>query len=761
MELTPTRFARLQQLFEQALERPAAEQASFLERACAGDSALRSEVEALLRAHASDSTMLNQPVSFAGASQPPDDESRWLGQRIGPWRVTRRIGFGGMGTVYEAVRADDQFEKRVAVKFLHRHTGHPNSIRRFIVERQILANLDHPNIATLLDGGVTDDGQPYLVMEYIDGEPITQWCDHHTLERRARIELFLQVCAAVEAAHRNLIVHRDLKPGNILVTQDGRAKLLDFGIARLLDERAAEYMPTRSSEPISFTPEYAAPEQMRNQVVSTSTDVFALGAVLYQILTGRLPFRARTDPGAVAAPAAIDADLDAILERALQPEADKRYASVLELRSELQRYLQGEPVAARQGGRTYRVKKFIGRHRVGSIAAAGAVLAIVTAGGIALWQAGVARQAAADTRQLNEFLMDVLRMSDPFNEGEDLTLSAALDEAAKSIDERFAGRPDLSAEIRFGIGYSMVSRYRLEQADVQLQRAMRDSIEQFGESDIRTLRVLEGIAGLRLEQSRFDEAEADYLRCIAALEKTGQQRDPLYFKAVGNLGNLYLIVERFAESEKYLRLALAVERDVANPDPLDHANLLNNLGQSAHGLQELERADKLYGEAQQAYEALFPNGSPDLAILLNNRAILNEEFEDIPKALALHKRSLEIRRKVFRDRHPMVVVALASVARNSLAVGDKQTALKLAIEGAETADRVYTEPNRYHPSIYATLAAAQLANDDVTAAVASLNRSKQLLTTLPVKPPSVVRWVEKVSADLCAQHPDAKPHCAQ
>lgn len=759
MDLTPTRFARLQELFEQAVERSPAEQATFLDQACGGDAALRAEVEALLRAHASSSTVLNQPVSIPGASQPADDDSRWLGQRLGPWRVTRRIGFGGMGTVYEAVRADDQFEKRVAVKFLHRHAGHPNSIRRFIVERQILANLDHPNIATLLDGGVTEDGQPYLVMEYIDGEPITHWCEQHESPRRARIELFLQVCLAVEAAHRNLIVHRDLKPGNILVTQDGRAKLLDFGIARLLDERAAEYVPTRGSEPISFTPEYAAPEQIRNQLVSTSTDVFALGVVLYQLLTSRLPFGVRTDPTAVAAPAGLDGDLDAILARALQAEADHRYATVQELRSELERYLRGEPVAAYPGGRGYRIRKFVGRHRVGSLAGAAAIVAVLAASGVAIWQANLARKAAADTRQLNEFLMDVLRMSDPFNEGEDMTLSAALDKAAEDIDERFAGRPDLSAEIRFGIAYSMVSRYRLEQADVQLQRAMQESVAQFGELDIRTLRVLEGIAGLRLEQNRMEEAEADYKRLIAMIEKTGQQRDGLYMKSLGNLGNLYLIQERYPEAEKLLRQAQAAEKLVAKPDPLDHANLLSNLAHAAHGLEDLDRADKLYGEAQQALEKLFPDGSPDLAIALNNRAILNEEREDFPAALALHKRSLEIRRKIFGNKHPMVVVALANVARNSLAVGDTATALALATEGAEMADRVYTEPHRYHPSIYATLASAQLASGDLPAAIASLSKSRQLLTTLPEPPASIARWVEKVRTQLCDKYPGTAPHC--
>lgn len=744
---------KLQRLFELALVVPAHERAAFLDRETGRDETLRDEVLALIDAHETRSDPLSRPLDIGKTATSEVDGSRWLGVRVGAWRVIRHIGSGGMGTVCEAERADAQFEKRAAIKFLLGHARHESAVRRFRDERQILANLDHPNVATLLDGGVTDEGQPYLVMEYIDGEPITAWADAHSLSCRARVELFLQVCAAVEAAHGNLIVHRDLKPGNILVTSDGRVKLLDFGIARLLGDTAAAPAATRGSEPTSFTPGFAAPEQMRALPVSTATDVFALGAVLYRLLTGRLPFATRADPDAIAEPAGLAPDLDSILSRAMQVDRDQRYSTVQELRTDLAAWLDGRPVSAHRGGHSYRLGKFLQRHRTGSAIGAAALIVILTASGIALWQSYVAQKAADDLRQYNSFLMEVLQMSDPFSEGDDLTLSAALDRAAEDISERFAGRPDLSAEIRFGIGASMASRYRLDQAGTQLGQALAESIALFGARDIRTLRVQEAIAGLRLEQSRFAEAESGYRDVIRTLELTGRTADPLHAMALGNLGNVYLQQEHYKEADSTLQRAQAAADATPDLDPYERAGILSNLAHAVHGLEDYPRADQYYREAAAAYRKLFPDGSPDLAILYNNHAMLHEDRGDIPTALAMHRESLAMRRKVFRNQHPMVVAALSNLGRLSLQAGDQDAALAYATEGAAMADRVYTEPNRFHPSIYATLAAAQIAVNNLPAARRSWSRARELLQKLPEPPPTTVRWVEDVRGRICKRTP--------
>jgi len=755
-DLTPTRVTRLQALFEQALATPVEERAALLDRE-SDDDTLREEVLSLIAAHESSTTILGRALSFDRDRVHEVDVSRWVGMRLGPWRVTRLIGFGGMGTVCEAMRADEQFEKRAAVKFLHAQACTPSAARGFRAERQILASLDHPNVATLLDGGVTEDGQPYLVMEYIDGEAITAWAYARSLSRRARIELFLQVCTAVEAAHRSLIVHRDLKPGNILVTADGRVKLLDFGIAQLLGEVSAT-PGANSTDAASFTPAYAAPEQMRAQPVNTAADVFSLGVVLFRLLTGRLPFGERRSPDVVAEPAGLEPDLDSIIAHAMRVDARHRYSTVQELRKDLERWLKDLPVTAYPGGHGYRLAKFLRRHRVGSALSAMAAAGILVASGIALWQAQAARQAAADQRLLNAFLMEVLNMSDPFSEGGDLTLGVALDRAAQSIDRRFASRPDLSAEIRFGIGYSMANRYRLEQAEAQLQRALQESLAAFGPWDVRTLRVIDGIAGLDLEASRFAKAEAGYRQVIDTLEARGHTAEPLRVKALNNLGNVYLQQERYTEADGVLRQALTAAAALAEPmPPEEHANILSNLAHAAHGIEDYTRADRYYRDAVGAFRELFPEGSADLAVLYNNHALLYEDRGELEQALVLQRDSLAMRRRIFRDQHPMVVSALGSIARLSLRAGDPAMALVYGAEGAALADRVYTEPNRMHPSIHATLAAAQLAAADVPAALRSWHRASELLARLPDAPPSIVGWVEDVRGRLCEGAPASCP----
>jgi tetratricopeptide (TPR) repeat protein len=369
---------------------------------------------------------------------------------------------------------------------------------------------------------------------------------------------------------------------------------------------------------------------------------------------------------------------------------------------------------------------------------------------VALWQADAARRAARDQGLMKDFLFEVLRMSSPFDQGDELTLSAALDQAAQAIDARFAGRRDLAAEIRYGIGYSMVDRYRLEQAEVQLQRALEDGIAEFGRDDLRVLRMREGIAGLRMEQSRFEEAEAGYREVIAGLEQGGYTAEALYGQAVGNLGNLYLTQERYAEAMTVLRQAQAVDQ-AHGSDAYDSATLLSNLAHAAHGLEDLPLAEELYTQAGDAMRALFPDGSPDLAIIYNNHAMLREERGAIPAALQMHAQSLAMRRKVFRDSHPMVVSSLANIARLQINAGDAAAALQTATEGAAMADAVYTEPNRFHPSVHATLAAAHLANDDAPAARRAWLRARELLQALPDAPPSTTRWIEEVRTRYCAK----------
>lgn len=285
-------WQQLREILNSAISLPPGERSAYLDQACAADQELRSEVESLLQSHDdAGSVFLNTPAADLKAAISEDrPRSSWIGRRIGVYQIEAEIGHGGMGQVYRAVRADGQFKKTVAIKVVRGGYDTKAVLERFVHERQILASLDHPNIARLYDGGTTEDGLPYLVMELIEGTPIDRFCEDQNLPVNERLKLFTQVCAAVQYAHQRLVIHRDIKPSNILVTPDGIPKLLDFGIAKLLD-------PAGGGETTmlpALTPEYASPEQIRGEPITTSTDVYSLGVVLYRLLTGKSPYPVNT-----------------------------------------------------------------------------------------------------------------------------------------------------------------------------------------------------------------------------------------------------------------------------------------------------------------------------------------------------------------------------------------------------------------------------------------------------------------------------------
>jgi serine/threonine protein kinase len=395
-------YQQVKQVFNRALGLSPDERPAFLDQAVGDQPALRSAVEKLLAAHDCADSFIETPAfEFAAEWLIPEASALVEGERIGPYRMVREIGRGGMGAVYLAERADDQYRKQVAIKLVRRGLDTAEILRRFLAERQILANLDHPNIARLLDGSTTEDGLPYIAMEYVEGLPLVDYCDRHALAITERLKLFRTVCSAVHYAHQNLVIHRDLKPGNILVTTDGVPKLLDFGIAKVFRAEAQDGDATRT-ELRALTPEYASPEQLRGERVTTASDVYSLGVILYQLLTGLRPYQFKTaDPmerlrticdqqpekpsAAVEArmknesrkakaarfhpaspglhPAALRGDLDNIVLMAMRKEPQRRYSSVEQFADDLRRHLENLPVLARKDTFAYRAAKLIRRNK--------------------------------------------------------------------------------------------------------------------------------------------------------------------------------------------------------------------------------------------------------------------------------------------------------------------------------------------------------------------------------------------------------------
>ncbi|MBS1790609.1 MAG: serine/threonine protein kinase [Acidobacteria bacterium] len=440
--MTPERWQQVKGIFQQALEQETGRCAEYLDEACAGDAELRREVESLLHSDQGTTNPLDAPLSQLAASLIPTEQgSPMIGRRIGVYRLTGLIGQGGMGAVYAAVRDDDQYRQKVAIKLVKTELlgGGVNAdpaLQRFRRERQILARLEHPNIARLLDGGATPEGWPYLVMEYIEGQPLTEFCETHNLTVVERLELFRAVCAAVQQAHQNLIIHRDLKPSNILVTKDGTAKLLDFGIAKLLnpelvtDGGFTDLAKTATAMRV-MTPDYASPEQARGEAVTTATDVYSLGVVLYELLTGVRPHQfkghsfieiehaicdvepmrpsdaARQNPASLKLSKQLEGDLDNIILMALRKEPARRYQSAEQFSEDIRRHLCGLPVIARQDTIRYRAGKFARRHRWGVAATTAIALLLIGSAAFSGYQARRAERRFQQVRKLaNTFLFE-------------------------------------------------------------------------------------------------------------------------------------------------------------------------------------------------------------------------------------------------------------------------------------------------------------------------------------------------------------------
>lgn len=488
--MNPERWRQVRDIFDEIVELNPVERNRYLLVATDGDPDLRREVEELLRSYDESDDLMEKPAAaglsdlFSSSPAPrtagtgpfsasalgaptagglplralPNDYT-FTGHHVGSFRLVRKIGAGGMGSVYEALRDDQEFQQRVAIKFVKPGMGTTGILQRFLTERQVLAALNHPNIARLLDGGTTPDGLPYFVMEYVDGTPIDRYCDEKRLNIAQRLTLFRTVCDAVQYAHQNLIVHRDLKPANILVTPSGTVKLLDFGIAKLLGPAVGEETVAHTTDGSPMTPEFASPEQVHGENVTTASDIYALGVLLYQLLTGRMPYRldqwtapklfiaiAEQNPERPSERVLADeecalgngekrvveaslaalvregtpdrlhrrlaGDLDTIVLMALRKEISRRYASVERFSDDLRKYLEGHPVSARADTLSYRLVKFAARHRAGVAAGVLAVLSLIAATGVSLYYAKAARQEQVvaerrfqDVRQLARFVM--------------------------------------------------------------------------------------------------------------------------------------------------------------------------------------------------------------------------------------------------------------------------------------------------------------------------------------------------------------------
>ncbi len=679
-----------------ALELPAADRAGWLAEACRGRPELRREVEALLAAHedprplAVEERLLAAGARagvLAGIAGEQGERPDRCGEPVGPYRLIRLLGRGGMGEVYLAERADGAYRSRVAVKFLAGTGtgldggGGGESARRLCRERQILASLRHPGIASLYDGGVTADGEPYLVMEHVDGQPIHDFCAERRLAVRERLLLFAQVCDAVQYAHVRLVVHRDLKPSNLLVTADGTAKLLDFGIAKLLESAGggplAGEEPTRSEVRV-FTPRRAAPEQVRGEPVSTATDVYALGVLLYELLTGRLPFAAgdgeaddgpaaSTAPGAPAEPPRLRrelrGDLEGILAKALARRPEERYAAAGLLAEDVRRYLAGEPVRARRQTWAYRCRKFVRRHAVPVAALALAGLALAAA---ALVAAGQARRAARErdraiageqqAKAAMDSLVDLLGMVEPEAEGGGVggpagDRVAVADLLARAERRALAvGEPEVAARLLYVLG-----RIRRQRTDFRGAARLLAAARVRRPADEDLAAEIDFELGLALRALGEKERARELLAGVLASRRARHgARHP----------DVFVTRMELAQSEPSgvalprLERLLAEERTALPPGSLARAATLNALGAACFQTGDRRAARRHFAAAAAELAATGPAGEPFALGVLANLAVT---LDDPRRQEEVHRRRIAAAGGLYGRRSVVVATALTNL----------------------------------------------------------------------------------------------------
>ena len=688
-------------------ERPAE-----LERIARHDPDLAAELRSLLRAHEADPDFLRQLDAEGAVRLLEESEMLLAPERAGPYRLTREVGRGGLGVVYLGERVNGDFDQSVAVKLIKHGMDSEAILRRFQTERRILASLEHPNIARLIDGGVLGDGRPWFAMEHISGEPITQWCEQRQLSVGQCLSLFQQVCRAVQFAHSRLIVHRDLKPDNILVTEDGTIKLLDFGIAKLLAEHGNEDAGADLTVlgQRAMTPEYAAPEQIRGEPVSVATDIHALGLVLYQLLTGTHPYLQECETRAelqqvvcttLPAPPSTTArrtaspqsrskssgrrlkgDLDAIVLTALAKSPSRRYGSAEAMADDIGRHLARVPIRARHRTLAYRTGRFVARHRLGLAAAGCIMMALVTGLSAALWQAGKAKERAEAARQSRDFVISLLRETNPVRSDEGVELLAAdlLHHAARRISTTDDVSEDLLARLQIVLTEALLDLGRPNDALPLAEQGLAGLREQYGSFSPEVADGLHALARTQAHLGRSRQAAkaareghlimanrgltdtllyvrllgiearahsllGEYDKALTLRQHIVRERarivgenDPRMASAYYNLGTAHYYMNDFVAAEQHYRHSgrlLRIQADETHPRM---ANVHNGIGTALTGQGRLDEAESSLMAAKAIAEQRL---GPD--------SVLASEIGTNLGALYHHQRRLEEAQAILRD----------------------------------------------------------------------------------------------------------------
>ncbi len=754
------RNPREQAIADGALELPPAQRADYLKAACAGDLALEERVQALLEAKQQSATApetaVPKPRGTIAISLPPSEKP---GDRIGPYKVLQLIGEGGCGMVYMAEQ-EQPVRRRVALKVIKLGMDTRQVIARFEAERQALALMDHPNIARVLDAGATETGRPFFVMELVRGIKITDYCDQNNLSTGQRLELFIQVCRAIQHAHQKGIIHRDIKPSNILVTlHDGVPvpKVIDFGIAKAMDQRLTDKTLFTQFEQFIGTPAYMSPEQaeLSGLDIDTRSDVYSLGVLLYELLTSRTPFDAKellaagldamrrvirekepprpstrlstmldTDLTTVArqrhAPPPklihiVRGDLDWIVMKALEKDRTRRYDTASSFAADIQHFLTNEPVVARPPSTLYRVQKMVRRNRL-AFAAAGAVSASILIGlVVSTWlflrekeARRLADREARHNQQVALFLEDMLKGVGPSVAlGRDTTLlKEILDKTVQRVTTDLKDQPEVQAEIANTIGEVYRALGQLKKAEEMHREARKLQGKATGSNPAAVATSLTDLASVLRDQAKFAEAESLQREALALRRKLYGGEHPDVALSLNNLALVLRSQGKLAEAERLHREALAMEQKLLGPEHMDVATSLNNLAFALRDQGKLAEAEKLFRESLAMQKKLLGDNHPAVAITTDNLAFVLRDQRKLAEAETLVRQSLALQRKLFGEEHPSVATALNNLALVLAAQGKFEEAVKLHRDVLAMRRKLLGTP---HPEVAVSLDSLALA----------------------------------------------------
>lgn len=744
--MTPTKWQRVQDLVTAALDTPAPGRAAFLNSACGSNPELRQQVEDLIRSYEEGGSFIEEAVAetvFEALGQGLPHE----GDRIGPYQITGVIGHGGMGSVYCANRMDDQFTQRVAIKVLRGGFGSsPELLKRFRAERQILASLTHPNIACLLDGGITASGLSYLVMEYIKGTTIDAYSEKQGLTVAARLGLFRQVCAAVQYAHQNLIVHRDIKPANVMVTADGAPKLLDFGIAKLLspDALGETVAATRPAERL-MTPEYASPEQIRGEAITTATDVYGLGVLLYELLTGKRPFRtenltpanlervicetAPERPSAIVAKPGsvifenVSGDLDNIVLKAMHKDPARRYASAAELSEDVARYLRGFPVSARADSWRYRAAKFLSRHKLASAAAA---LFLLTTTGLSVGlavQATRAKQEARTANQVSDFMVNLFEFSRPDRtQGRNNYARDLVDLGAQRAATELAGQPVVEARLFDMLGTTYRELGVFDQAESLLNKAYSIRSRLFGPDSREAAETLQTLAEIASDKGDLELAGKDYERVLAIWTKLDGRDNEKTAEVIDDIGELRWQLGDFNGAKQRYLEAIDICNRIKGPKNWQTLDAQNDLQVVLADQSDYAPAEALARKVLATEIQVFGPTNPIVGITLNNLGYILAQTAQYRESEAVFKRALDLRLKVDGAEHPAVALSFSNLGWLARELGHYQEAQSLGERALAMAMKLVGPKSLDTTACQGQLGLTMLAKGD-------LPRARQLLGT--------------------------------